>query len=162
MWYMWYKYEMYHTNVVHCFMTIIVINNIFLDFLATEIVWNNLHPTCMGTETNVRKHCEITISIKRNKLKWNRSGVQQLLERARDSVQSQLSICVWYLAFSKSCSGQLSIGKMDKKNCSICSQTYEFCKNCEKYGWMKGCVVEDKKQGWHDNSGYVEDPVAGW
>ena len=23
---------------------------------------------------------------------------------------------------------------------------------------MKGCVVEDKEQGWHDNCGYVEDP----
>ena len=44
---------------------------------------------------------------------------------------------------------------MDKKNCSVCSQTYEFGKNC---GRMNGCVVEDKKQGWHDNGGYVEDP----
>ena len=40
---------------------------------------------------------------------------------------------------------------MDKKNCTVCSQTYECCSNCEKYGRMKGCVVEDKKQGWHDN-----------
>ena len=47
---------------------------------------------------------------------------------------------------------------MDKKNCSVCSQDYEVCKNCEKYGQMKGCVVEDKTQGWHDNGGYVEDP----
>ena len=47
---------------------------------------------------------------------------------------------------------------MDKKNCSVCSQDYEVCKNCEKYGRMKGCVVEDKEQGWHDNGGYVEDP----
>ena len=23
---------------------------------------------------------------------------------------------------------------------------------------MKGCVIEDKKHGWHDNGGYVEDP----
>ena len=23
---------------------------------------------------------------------------------------------------------------------------------------MKGCVAEDKKQGWHDNGGYVQDP----
>ena len=47
---------------------------------------------------------------------------------------------------------------MDKKKCSICSQDYEVCKNCEKYGQMKGCVVEDKTKGWHDNGGYVEDP----
>ena len=46
---------------------------------------------------------------------------------------------------------------MDKKNCSVSSKDYEVCKNGEKYGQMKGCVVEDT-QGWHDNGGYVEDP----
>ena len=47
---------------------------------------------------------------------------------------------------------------MDKKKCPICSQDYEVCKNCEKYGKLKGCVTEDKTGGWHDNGAYVEDP----
>ena len=38
---------------------------------------------------------------------------------------------------------------MDKKNCSVCSQDYEVCKNCEKYGRMKvflerSCNVDEK------------------
>ena len=50
---------------------------------------------------------------------------------------------------------------MDKKNCSVCSQDYEVCKNCEKYGRMKGCVLEDKKQGWQDNGGYDKPSNSG-
>ena len=51
MWYMWYKYEMYHKNVVHCF-----INNVFkisfLHFLTSGVVLN-LNLSCMGSETKI-------------------------------------------------------------------------------------------------------------
>ena len=45
---------------------------------------------------------------------------------------------------------------MDEK-CSICANYYEVCASCKARGVnLKGCV-EDKKQGWHDNGGYVSD-----
>ena len=46
--------------------------------------------------------------------------------------------------------------KMDEK-CSVCSNVYEICGSCRKFGQLKGCT-EDKKQGWHDNGGYQPDP----
>ena len=46
--------------------------------------------------------------------------------------------------------------KMDHK-CSVCSNYYEVCSSCLKSGVkLRGCV-EDKKQGWHDNGGFVSD-----
>ena len=44
------------------------------------------------------------------------------------------------------------------ENCSVCVNYHEVCPTCKKNGVkIKGCV-EDKKQHWHDNGGYVRDP----